>query len=155
MVDQVANPALLKNIRKAASAVTIHCNAGSTRTKLEGDLRSITVKHNPHSIASVLMLHEAKQYHRVMYGSWDQDGVFQVHTEGRIVESMPNNRRLHYHEVSDPSTNVELMHINTVRENFEGYTRQDVKKAREAQHIEGMIAKPPKENLLGWCMKNF
>ncbi len=33
MVDQVSNPALMKNIRKAASAVTVHCNAGSTSTK--------------------------------------------------------------------------------------------------------------------------
>jgi hypothetical protein len=42
-VDQVANPALLKNIRKAASAVTVHCNAGSTSTNLEGDLEHVTV----------------------------------------------------------------------------------------------------------------
>ena len=48
MVDQVVNPALLKNIRKAASAVTMHCNAESTSTKLEGDLGNVTIKHNPH-----------------------------------------------------------------------------------------------------------
>jgi hypothetical protein len=46
-VDQVANPALLKNNRKAASTVTVHCNARSTSTDLEGDLGSVTVKHNP------------------------------------------------------------------------------------------------------------
>ncbi len=54
MVDQVANPALLKNIRKTASTVTIHCNARSTSTDLEGDLGSVTVKHNPHSIENVV-----------------------------------------------------------------------------------------------------
>ncbi len=53
-VDQVANPVLLKNIRKAASAVNVHCNAGSTSTNLEGDLGNVTVKHNPHSIANVV-----------------------------------------------------------------------------------------------------
>ncbi len=65
-VDQVANPAMLKNIRKAASTVTVHCNAGSTSTNLEGDLGGVTVKHNPHSIANVVSLHETKQRHRVM-----------------------------------------------------------------------------------------
>jgi hypothetical protein len=45
---------------------------------------------------------------------------------------MPNSHGLHYHDVSDPSSNMDLMPVNTVRENFEGYTRQDVERAREA-----------------------
>jgi hypothetical protein len=130
-VDQVANPALLKNIRKVASVVTVHCNARSTSTKLKGDLGNVIVKHNPHSIANVVLLHETKKCHRVMYDSWDRDGVFQVHTYGGIVEFIPSSRGLHYHDISDPSSNVELMLVNTVRENFEGYTRQDVERARK------------------------
>jgi hypothetical protein len=55
----------------------------------------------------------------VTYNSWDQDRVFQVHTDGGIVEIKPSSHRLHYHDVSDPSGNVELMLVNTVRENFE------------------------------------
>jgi hypothetical protein len=143
-VDQVANPALLKNC-----AVTVRYNAGSTSTDLEGDLGNVTVKHNPHSIANMLLLHETKQRHRVTYDSWDQDGVFQVHTDGGIVEFKPSSRGLHYHDLSDPSNNVELMLINTVRENFEGYTRQDVKRAREARRIQGMIANPTKREFAG------
>jgi hypothetical protein len=48
------------------------------------------------------------------------------------VEFKPSSHRLHYHDISDPSSNVELMLINTVRENFEGYTRHNVERAREA-----------------------
>jgi hypothetical protein len=147
MVDQVANPALLKNIRKAASTVTVHCNAGFTSTDLEGDLGSVTVKHNPHSIANVVSLHETKQYHRVTYDSLDQGGVFQVHTNCGIMEFKPSSCGLHYHDVSDPSSNVELMLVNTVRENFEGYTRHDVERAREARRIQGMIANPTKRGI--------
>ncbi len=66
MVNQVANPALLKNVRKLVSVVTVHCNAGSTSTNLEGDLGNVTVKHNPHSIENMMLLHETKQCHRVM-----------------------------------------------------------------------------------------
>jgi hypothetical protein len=148
-VDQVANPVLLKNIRKVASAVTVHCNARSTSTNLEGDLGDVTVKHNSHSIANVVLLHETKQRHRVMYNSWDQGRVFQVHTDGGIVEFKPSSRRLHYHDVSDPSSNLELMLVNTVRENFEGYTRQDVERAREARRIQAMIANPTKREFAG------
>jgi hypothetical protein len=148
-VDQVANLALLKNIRKAASAVTMHCNAGSASTNLEGNLGNLTVKCNPHSISNVVSLDETKQCHRVTYDSWDKDGVFQVHTDGGIVEFKPSSCGLHYHDVSDTSSNMELMLVNTVRENFEGYTRQDVKRAREAQHIQEMIPNPTKREFVG------
>ena len=70
-VDQIANPKLLKNIRKANRPITVHCNAGSTVTNLEGELGSMTVKHNRHSIANVHSLHSIKQKHRVTYDSWD------------------------------------------------------------------------------------
>jgi hypothetical protein len=102
-VDQVANPVMLKNIRKAASAVTVHCNARSTSTNLEGDLGNVTVKHNPHSIANMVSLHETKQCHRVTYNSWDQGGVIQVHTDGGIMEFKLSSHGLHYHDVSDPA----------------------------------------------------
>ncbi len=113
------------------------------------------MKHNPHSIANVVSLHETKQRHRVTYDSWDRGGVFQVHTDGGIVEFKPSSHGLHYHDVSDPSSNVGLMLVNTVRENFKGYTRHDVERAREARRIQGMMLIPPKGNLLAWCGRSF
>jgi hypothetical protein len=148
--NQVANPGMLTNIRKAKNPVTIHCNAGSTYRALEGEFRNVMVKHNPHSIANVLLLYEAKQCHRVTYDSKDQGGVFQVHTDKEIVEFKPSGWRLHYHDVSDPESNIKLMLVNTVRGNFEGYTCHEVERARKAQHIQGMIANPTKRELVCW-----
>ncbi len=62
---------------------------------------------------------------------------------------MPSSQRLHYHDVSDPSSNVELILVNTVRENFEGYTRKGIKRAREAWGIQGMIANTTKRGFAG------
>ncbi len=59
-VDQIANPKLLKNIRKASKPITVHCNTGATTTDLEGELGSMTVKHNSYSIANVLSFHSIK-----------------------------------------------------------------------------------------------
>jgi len=68
----------------------------------------------------------------VTYDSEDRGGVFQVHTNQGIVEFKPSARGLHYHDVSNASSNIELMLVNTVRENFEGYSRHKVEKAKEA-----------------------
>ncbi len=65
-----------------------------------------------------------------------------MHTDEGIVEFKPSARGLHYHDVSDPESNIELMLMNTVRGNFEGYTPHEVERAREARRIQGMIANP-------------
>ncbi len=70
-VNQVSNPALLSNIRRAKNPSIIRCNAGSTSSILKGEFGSVMVKHSPHGIANVLSLNEVKQRHRVMYNSHD------------------------------------------------------------------------------------
>ncbi len=147
--DQVANPGMLTNIRKAKNLVTIHCNAGSTYSTLEGEFGNAAVKHNPHSIGNVLLLYKAKQRHRVTYDSKDWGGVLQVHTNEGIIEFKPSTWGLHYHNVSDPESNIKLILMNTVRGNFEGYTCHKVKRAREAQRIQGMIANPTEREFAG------
>jgi hypothetical protein len=148
-VNQVSNPALLSNIIRAKNPSIIHCNAGSTSSILEGEFGSVMVKHSPHGIANVLLLNKVKQCHRVTYGSHDRDGVFQVHTEEGIVEFKPSNRGLHYHDVSDENSNIEMMLMNTVRGNFEGYTCHDIERAKEARRIQGMIANPTEREFAG------
>jgi hypothetical protein len=147
--NQVANPVLVTNIRKAKNSVTIHCNAGSTYSVLEGEFGNVTVKHNLHSIANVLSLYKAKQHHQVTYDSEDREGVFQVHTDEGIVVFKPSARGFNYHNVSDTESNIELMLVNTVRGNFDGYTHQKVKRAREVQRIQGMIANPSEREFAG------
>ncbi len=105
------------------------------------------VKHSPYGIANFLSLNGAKWQHQVTYDSEDCGGVFQVHTNEGVVEFKPSTQGLHYHDVSDASSNIKLMLVNTVRENFKGYTRHKVEKAREARHFQGMIANPTKKGV--------
>ncbi len=72
-----------------------------------------------------------------------------MHTNEGIVEFKPSAQGLHYHDVSDPESNIELMLVNTVRGNFEGYTHHKVERAREAWRIQGMIANPTEWEFAG------
>jgi hypothetical protein len=117
-VDQIANSKLLKNIRKANKPFIVHCNAGSNTADLEGELGSMTVKHNPYSIANVLLLHSIKQTHRVRYDSWDHGGVFQVHTPGGVVVFKSSPHSLRYLDFTNKASRVEWMLVNTGQANF-------------------------------------
>jgi hypothetical protein len=60
------------------------------------------------------------------------------------MECKPSVRGLHYHDVSDASSNIELMLVNMMREIFKGYSRHEVERAKEGRGIQGMIANPTK-----------
>jgi hypothetical protein len=68
--------------------------------------------------------------------------VFKVHTEDGIVEFKPSKKGLHYHDTSEDSSNFECMLVNTVRDNFEGHTKQDIVKAKEDRRLQGMVGNP-------------
>jgi len=51
--------------------------------------------------------------------------------------------------VSDASSNIELILVNMVRENFEGYLCHKVEKAKEARCIQGMIVNPTEREFAG------
>ncbi len=71
-----------------------------------------------------------------MYNSWDHGGVFQVHIPGGVVEFKSSLRGLHYLDPTDKGSKVEWMLVNTVQENFEGFTRRKVEKANEVQRLQ-------------------
>ncbi len=78
-----------------------------------------------------------------------------MHTEEGIVEFKPSNQGLHYHDVSDENSNIEMMLVNTVRGNFEGYTHHDIKRVKEARCIQGMIANPTEKEFAGMVRKRL
>jgi hypothetical protein len=166
-VNQIANPDLLTNIRKSQKPIVVHFNVGKTKTDFKGKLGDMMVHHNPKSIANVLSLHSVKQKHQVTYDSWDRDGVVVVHTPKGVVEFKPSEKGLHYIDVSKEGDSVHHMLVsietddettssdeqfvmaNTVRGNFEGYTKHDIKKVQEARRLQGMIGNPTEREFEG------
>jgi hypothetical protein len=93
--------------------------------------------------------------------------VFVVHTPKGVVEFKPSERGIHYIDVTKEGDLVHhmLVHIetdnkrtssdegfvmvNTVRGNFDGYTKHNIKKAQEARHLQGMIGNPIERKFMG------
>jgi hypothetical protein len=48
-----------------------------------------------------------------------------------------------------------LVMVNTVRKNFEGFTKHEIKMAQEARRLQGMIGNPTDRNSPEWCVKNL
>ncbi len=71
--------------------------------------------------------------------------MFQVHTTGGVVEFKPSPRGLHYLDLADEDSKIEYMLVNTVRENFGGFTKHEIEKSprddrspnRERVHRDG------------------
>ena len=179
-VNQIANPSMLKNIRKSSKPIKIHCNAGMSNTNIKGELGEMAVYHTPNGIgiANVLSLKLVAEKHRVTYDSWDLNGVFKVHTKDSMVEFKPSKHGLHYVDVSVEgdvvqhmlvtakmseedydkeieSATKEFMMVTMVQGNLEGYTRHMIEKAQEARRLQGMIGNPTKKELTGMVHENL
>jgi hypothetical protein len=163
-VNQIANPSMLKNIRKSSKPIKIHCNAGMSKTDLEGELGGMTVYHNSNGIANVQSLKSVAEKHRVTYDSWDWNGVFKVLTkdgevdhyvdvsvEGDVIQHMLVTADISEEEYDKEAESVtkECMMVTTVWGNLEGDTRHKIEKAKEARRLQGMIGNPTKKELAG------
>jgi hypothetical protein len=63
-------------------------------------------------------------------------------------QELEDNEGLNLKETEENKSN-EYVLVNTVRGNFEGYTRHKIKKAQEARRLQGMIRNPTKQEFAG------
>jgi hypothetical protein len=120
-VDVFQNANLLKNIREHTSCMNIHCNAGTTTTKLVGDLPGYgTVWFNPKGIANILSLsHVIEKGYSVLFSSCDNGGEFLVQKpDGSTQSFIRSDRGLYYMDTAPHATTL----VNTVAENKSKYS---------------------------------
>ena len=134
------NKALLKNIRKVNRSLTIYTNGGKSVTNLKGDLEGVgTVWFDPEGMANVLSLAWMKRRYRVTYDSWDTESEgFVVHKPEKQVLFKETPSGLFVHDVR----NRQVVMVNTVAENEEGYTQRQVLKAKLARKVYAMVGRP-------------
>ena len=169
-VDLFSNPNHVANIRPTSKPIRVHCNKGAKLTSAKADFGNIDVYFDESGIANVLSLFNLGKKHHITYDSHDRGGVFQVHTESGILEFMPTSRGLHALNLREnPEAAFALVnadtpaaepsdapiHVNTVRKNFEGFTKHQIKAADQARRLMGMVATPSPRDFQAMVRHNF
>ncbi len=169
--DLFTNPVHVQNIHPTKNTIQVHCNSGTMATTREANFGDTPVYFNSRGIANVLSLYCLGRKFRVNYDSADRDGAFQVHTKQGIVEFKPTPKGLHPLNLKDnpeasfllvndadiqmPHVNHNQMHVNTVRENFDGFTCKQIEGATAAHRLMGMVVTPSPRGFEGMVHLNM
>ena len=164
-VHLFSRPEHVTNIRQAKHPIRVHCNKGTLDTTEEAMFGTTPVYFDSRGIANVLSLHKLGQKYRVTYDSDDRGGVFKVWTDGGPIEFTPTERGLHalnlrdnpqaaFLLVNDGITNQDGP-VATVRDNFTGFTKRQIKQAIKARRLMGMIGAPTEREYQGLVRLNL
>ena len=131
-VDIFCNPQLLRNIRKTADGMRIHCNAGSRLTNYIGDLPGYgTVWYDRKAIANILSLRQVRDRYHISYDSVNQQFIV-TKPCGKEFVFKESDGGLHYLDTTCPEQEQghghEQQHVfmvNTVKDNRKNFTNND------------------------------
>ena len=100
-IDIIANKAMVSNISKSPSPITLHCNAGSRKLKYTANLNGYgRVWYDPKAIANILSLSHATSKYRVVFDS-EAVNCFRMMLPGRDVVFNVSTKALYYHDTVD------------------------------------------------------
>jgi hypothetical protein len=125
-------------------------NAGAVTTNQMGSYGNLKVWYLPKGIANIFLMHELEKLYRITYDTWM--GHYVVHTPKGAVNFYKDEQGLPYIDLDGPGeeeTIMLLQHVQgerskaageiiktalvqTVQGNYEGYTKKDILKAKEA-----------------------
>jgi hypothetical protein len=150
MVTAFKTDKYLREIKTVPGGIKINYNAGAVSTNQMGTYGNLKVWYIPDGIANIFSMHELEKKYRITYDSWK--GHYVVHTPKGEVNFHKDEQGLPYIKLDGPTgreaavmllqsmqqehhvcTGVEVLHVQTVRSNYEGHTKRDVLEAKEAR----------------------
>jgi hypothetical protein len=164
-VHLFSHPGHVNNIQTATTPIHVHCNKGTLATTKEADFGDTPVYFDARSIANVLSLYHFGKKCHITYDSQDCGGVFKVLTPHRVVKFKPTEKGLHALNLREiPEAAYLLVNdtdpafaapIQTVRKNFKGFTKKQIKQATAARRLMGMIRSLSECNFQGLVHLNL
>jgi hypothetical protein len=173
-VTAFKNKKFLENLRQVKGGIKINCNAGAVSTDVKGDFGGMSVWYLPDGIANIFSMHELEKLYRITYDSWE--GFYVVHTPRCEVHFHKDEQGLPYidlakscHEATrmlmqlaemtdsndEETVEVGSSFVQTVRGNYEGYTKREVLRAKEARRAQALLGNPSEKDYRGMVSSNM
>ncbi|KAL7469297.1 hypothetical protein ACHAXS_009567, partial [Conticribra weissflogii] len=137
---QVTNESYLSNVETSKSGLLAYCNSGTTTMHKFGFMGKLKVWVNPNGLANILSFEEVEQLYPIEYGTKSTKGCFFVYTDHGKIIFEKNAIGLPYTSITEASNALCL--INTVRGNFDGYTKKEVIQAKKAREALAKVGHP-------------
>ena len=142
--DQMVNPSYLTGVHTAKDPLNLHTNAGTSTSRQQGFMGSKKFWLDRMGIANVISLASLEEDHAVSYDSRRDGGSFVVHTgESDIVFKRCPDTGFPFIDLDDVTHGdkgaILVQAVSTVRENYEGFTKRDVLKARAAKELQSKL----------------
>ena len=149
-IDIFHNKAFLKNIRPAARDIIVHTNAGTTRTKLVGDLPGYgVVYYEPKGIANILSLARVKDRFQVTFDSSSGNTFVVTKPDGSRKLFQQSQSGLYFFSARLPShghTFVDV--VETVAGNKSKYSNEDYSRALKVRQLQQAVGRPSTQDLI-------
>ncbi len=163
------NDKFLTSMKTEARGGKINCNAGAISTNKRGEYGNLKVWYLPDSIANIILMHELKSLYHITYDS--RAGYYVVHTPKGEVRFYKDEQGLPYLDLEESNkagTLLLMQHgggtrdedkdvsmVQTIRGNYEGYTKQEVLKAKEARRAQAMMGNHSEADYKGMVSHNL
>ena len=102
-------------------------------------------------------MNEIEKLHLITYNSID--GYYVVHTDKGPVCFHKDKQGLPYINIDASVYDAATILVQTVRSNYKGFTKKDIKAAKAARKLQGMIGSPSEKDYGGMVsinmIKNF
>ena len=128
------------------------CNAGSINTNQKGEYRRVEACYIPNVIANIFSVNEIDKLHRITYDSIDI--YYVVQTDKGPVCFHKDEQGLSYNDLNASVYDAATIMVNTVRSNYEGFTKKYIKAAKAARKLQGMIGIPSEKDYGGMVSSN-
>lgn len=146
--SQVLHESFLSEVQTSSTGLMAYCNAGTSIMHKFGYMGKLKVWVNPKGLANILSFHELERHYEITYGSKATKGAFIVHTEKRNIVFKKNEIGLPYIDTSVAQEALCL--INTVRDNYKGFTKKEIARAKQAREALAKVGNPTERNFTKW-----